>query len=353
VRKLDSAGSEIWIRQIGAAGDDFGTAVAVDKSSNVFVAGTTEGTLAGQRSEGNFDAFVRKLDPNGNEVWTSQFGTAADDDVLGLATDSEGSAYAAGRTRGALTADGSSGGTDAFVRKFSPTGKEVWTRQFGAAGDDAADGVAIDPSAKVYVAGHTRGALPGQVSLGNDDAYLRAFDTSGAELWTRQFGSDQNDVALTVATDGGGGVFVGGMTMGNLAGQPTHGYQDAFVRKYDASGNELWTRQFGSPVSTDVYGLSADLAGNVHVVGEVSGPLPDQPSVGSQDAYVAVFAGDGTERWSYQFGSGKATSATGVAIDSAGSVYVTGAEYGALPGATSASSSDAFVVKLIPPQSSN
>jgi hypothetical protein len=350
VRKLDAAGTEIWIRQFGAAGDDRGTAVAVDKASNVFVAGRTESAMPAQHSAGNFDAFIRKLDPNGNELWTNQFGTAADDDAIGLATDAEGNAYAVGRTRGTLAANGSSGGTDAFLRKYTPGGKEVWTRQFGAAGDDAADGVAIDPSGNIYVAGHTRGALPGQLSSGNEDAYLRAFDATGSELWTRQFGTDQDDVAYTVATDTGGGVFVAGITMGNLAGQPLFGYQDAFVRKYDVAGNELWTRQFGSSVVTDVYGVGADLAGNVHVVGEVSGPLPDQPSVGQQDAYVVVYAGDGSECWTYQFGSGKATSATSVAIDSLGSVYLAGEELAALPGATSAGSSDAFVVKLLPPQ---
>ena len=41
------------------------------------------GTLPGQTTAGGIDAFVRKYDPNGTEMWTRQFGTAGDDFALG------------------------------------------------------------------------------------------------------------------------------------------------------------------------------------------------------------------------------------------------------------------------------
>ena len=55
-------------------------------------------------------------------------------------------------------------------------------------GNDEAVGITVDSSG-VYVAGGTDGALPGQTSLGGTDAFVRKYDHQGNELWTQQFGS--------------------------------------------------------------------------------------------------------------------------------------------------------------------
>jgi hypothetical protein len=68
----------------------------------------------------------------------------------------------------------------------------VWINQFGTSLVEFATGVAADSSG-VYVAGSTAGALPGQSSAGGRDAYLRKYDFSGAELWTRLFGTPSFD----------------------------------------------------------------------------------------------------------------------------------------------------------------
>src|SRR6185436_12944781 len=58
--------------------------------------------------------------------------------------------------------------------------------------------------------------------------------------WTRQFGTTgrSNDIAFAVATDGTGSSYVVGQVFGTLTGQTSAGASDAFVRKYDAAGNE-------------------------------------------------------------------------------------------------------------------
>src|SRR5262249_59490266 len=110
---------------------------------------------------------------------------------------------------------------------------------------DLAFGVAVDASG-VYVAGDTDGTLPGQTGAGGRDAFVRKYDGAGNQLWTRQFGtSGFFDSALGVAVDASGG-FVAGFIDGTLPGQTSAGDIDAYVRKYDAAGNELWTRQFGT-----------------------------------------------------------------------------------------------------------
>jgi Beta-propeller repeat len=346
--KRDSTGNEVWTQQFGAAGDDAGLAVAVDRSDNIFVAGVTESALPGQLATGNLDAFVRKYSPNGSALWTRQFGTAGEDQAVALATDAAGDVFVAGWTLGALTDQGSAGGADAFVRAYDGSGAELWTRQFGAAGDDMASSLAVDgATGTLYVVGTAR-ALPDAEAAGENDAYLRAYDLSGKIRWTRQFGTDKTDHAWAVAVDGAGGVYVGGTTSGSFAGQRRSGAQDAFLCKYDDSGNLVWMRQFGASSTTDVDALTVDPTSNVYVAGDASGALPDQPSIGATDAYVAVYGSDGNQRWTYQFGFGGTTEAGGLATDSMGDVFVSGQATDPFAGQRPAES-DAFLMKLIPP----
>ena len=161
------------------------------------------------------------------------------------------------------------GGSDLFVRKYDAAGTEVWTRMFGSeAGfsgpsDESVTAIDVYGSA-VYLAGLTRGSLPGHVNAGGSDAFVSKFDTDGNALWTRQFGTTLSDQAHAIAADATG-VYVGGETLGALPGQTSAGFRDAFVRKYDAAGTEVWTRQFGSTVSSSsadtVSGIAVDASG--------------------------------------------------------------------------------------------
>jgi hypothetical protein len=190
------AGDLEWIRQFGGVGasDEEAHGVAA-RDGYVYVAGHTSGVLAGQISAGAQDVFVRKYDSAGNELWTRQFGTPADDETNGVAVDATG-IYVAGYTYGAFPGQVNSGGADVFVRKYDFAGNVLWTRQLGGADDDFAGNVAAGPSG-VYVVGTTRGALPGQPGQGsgNRDAFLLKYDTAGNLIWTRRRCSRPNQAA--------------------------------------------------------------------------------------------------------------------------------------------------------------
>ncbi|MDA2914238.1 hypothetical protein MYX77_09840 [Acidobacteriia bacterium AH_259_A11_L15] len=158
-----------------------------------------------------------------------------------------------------------------------------WTRQFGSSSFDRAHGISVDASG-IYVAGITGGTLPGQTSAGFSDAFVRKYDANGNEVWTRQFGSSSTDFALGISVDASG-IYVAGLTDRALPGQTSAGFTDAFVRKYDANGNEVWTRQFGSSSNDVARGISVDASG-VYVAGRVGGTLPGQTSAGFTDAFV-------------------------------------------------------------------
>ena len=335
-----------WIRQFGSSASDLGGSVAVDDSGNVYVAGYTYGALPGQSSSEGGDVFVRKYDGSGDIIWTRQFGSSTEDVAQGVAVDDSGNVYVVGWTSGTLPGQTSSGGIDAFVRKYDGSGDEIWTRQFGTSTSDlASGGVAVDGSGNVYVAGYTLGTLPGQTSSGDFDVFVRKYDGSGGNIWTRQFGSSSYEYAYGVAVDGSGNVYVAGTTSGALPGQTHSGGFDVFVRKYDGSGENIWTKQFGASDWDFAYGVAADGPGNVYVAGAIYDALPGQTHSGGYDAFVRKYDGSGGNIWTRQFGTSSWDYTFGVVVDGSGDLYVAGYTKGALPGQTSLGDADAFVRK--------
>ena len=88
--------------------------------------------------------------------------------------------------------------------------------------------------------------------------------------WIRQFGTSRGDFAYGLSADGLGNVYIAGDTQGSLGG-PNAGWYDAFIAKYDASGNRLWTEQFGTSEYDAFNEVSADGLGNVYVSGQTEG----------------------------------------------------------------------------------
>jgi hypothetical protein len=343
LRKYDLAGNELWTRQFGTLGDDFSMAgpVAIDESA-VYVAGWTDGTLPGETNAGDYDAFVRQYDTNGNEVWTDQFGGTAYDDIDGVAV-YRGAVFVAGNTLSALPGQTSGGSWDGHVSRYDSDGNRLWTRQFGGAGSDDHHGVAADNTG-VYVVGSVS---TGPDFTGEMDVLVLKYDFKGNLVWVRQFGTPGTDHAEGIAARRGQ-VYVVGFVAGTLPGQTSAGGDDVFVRKYDPDGNEVWTRQFGTAGNDSASFRGADADGRgVYVTGNVNGTLPGQTRVGGRDAFVRQYSLDGDELWTLQFGTTGDDRSIAIAIGSNNDVYLGGRTSGAFPGFTYAGGTDAFVTKIV------
>ena len=335
VRKYDASGEVEWTRQFGTSASDVALAISTD-SSGVYVAGYTEGDLEGSNA-GFTDAFVRKYNASGDVVWTRQFGTSEHDYAASISVDSSG-VYVAGYTWSDL--EGSNAGRrDAFVRKYNASGDVVWTRQFGTFDDDHALAISVDSSG-VYVAGETDGDLAGS-NAGERDAFVRKYNASGDIVWTRQFGTSERDYAQAISADSSG-VYVAGYTDGGALEGSNAGERDAFVRKYNASGDIVWTRQFGTSDRDATYAISTDSSG-VYVAGYTSGAL-EGSNAGFTDAFVRKYDASGEVEWTRQFGTSNLDYANAISADSSG-VYVAGETEGGLEG-SNAGGADAFIYIL-------
>lgn len=342
VRLYTAAGALVWADQFGGDAGAEAHGVAIDADGNVIVAGSVVGLL-GSTYNGGLDAFVRKYSPSGDVVWTRQFGTPGSDIARAVAAAPDGSFILAGTTLGRLGGP-NSGGADAYVRKYDPDGNPVWTRQFGTAGTDLSFGLAVAADESVIVVGYTTGDLAG-AAAGQGDAFVSKYGRDGDVLWTRQFGTPGNDSAHAVAVDEAGNVFVAGTAEGALSG-PGMGDLEAYLRKYDANGNIVWTRHIATDLPDEAWGLAVDAAGNAIVAGSTEGNL-DAANPGGQDAFVRKFDPDGNMVWSEQFGTTSYDLVMAAAVDGAGNVILTGFTGGDLA-APNAGESDVFLRKLAP-----
>jgi Beta-propeller repeat len=336
-------------RLTGTNASDTVTSSATDANGNVYVAGFTAGALQAS-NQGQLDAFVAKFDVSGTPVWTQQLGSSKDDLAYGVAVDGSGNVYVAGTTSGTLPTASSAGNDDAFVAKFDSSGARQWISQFGSSnpggGFENAFGVAVGPDGSVFVAGDTDGSFSGATNpdVGNTDAFVAKLDPStGARNWTKQLGVIGNDTAYGVTVDGSGNVDIAGSTEGPLFGNSS-GLKDGFLAQYSSAGIQSWVRQFGSSNSDEIKSIAVDASGNIFVAGQTDGNLSGS-NFGLTDAFIAKYAANGTRTWVQQFGSGVDDAASGIAVDASGDAYISGQTDDDLFG-VSAGKTDAFLTKF-------
>lgn len=347
--KYAATGVRQWTRQVGSAASDSVNAVAVDAGGNVYLAGSTLGLLPGlgNSSAGGEDLILLKYTSSGVLLWSRQVGSVGSDAARGVAVDAGGNVYLAGSTFGTLPGIGnvSAGGEDLILLKYDGSGNLLWTRQVGSPSADRAFGVAVGSGGDILVAGSTLGALPGNANAGGSDNVLLAYAADGTRQWILQFGTVGFDAAQALATDGVGGIYLGGVTNGNLDGNPNAGGSDLFVAKYDRSGARLWSRQLGSVGSDTALGLGAEASGAAYVAGASSSGFDGNPAAGGEDLVLVKYDGLGNKQWSRQLGTAANEQGRAVAVDRGGNALVTGGTTGTLPDNLSAGGEDLFVVK--------
>jgi hypothetical protein len=279
----------LWIEQIGGSASDQSLSLSADGLGDVYISGSTSGNLDGTNA-GGIDAFVSKFDSAGSLLWTRQFGSSSDESGYSVSADNLGNVYVTGTTEGTLVGS-SAGGDDAFVSKYNANGTLQWTRQLGTTGDDGGIGAHADGLGNVYITGVAGGNLGGSYG-GSEDAFLSKYDSGGTLLWTKQLGTSGDERSYGVTTDGLGYVYISGLTAGNLGGTNAGG-KDVFISKYGTSGTHIWTKQFGTGSDEASHGASADGLGNVYISGFTAGSL-GSANVGDYDSFVCKVDINGT-----------------------------------------------------------
>jgi len=304
LRKYDRDGAELWSRPL----EGLNIRSMATSAAGVYVGGLTQTIAPDPQRSVTIETLIRLYDAQGNQLWTKQFGSTGNtfnqsSYVYAVAADASG-VYVAGSFT-----------TGTYLRKYDTRGAELWTKQ--------------SENTRAFAYPMVLAAGPSGIYFGqNDDklVFLRKFDASGTEIWTRQVDGQY----LTGVTANATGLYVTGFSSSG-----------PFLSRYDSNGNRIWIHE---RIAGWIQRIAEDTDG-IYAAGVTLGALTGQCAAGSADAFVKRFDADGNELWSRQFGTFGHEDVAGIIVDPS-SIFVAGSRfmgditYPAAPGANT------FLAKL-------
>jgi hypothetical protein len=340
IQAYDQNGNLLWTAEYGSTAQDRVLGIASDPTG-VYAGGFTMGPMGNNKFGGSTDAYLAKYSLTGKQLWLHDFGGPAVDRIQAVASDGKYE-YVTGYTSESLYGLPFAGEQDCFVQKYDQEGNLQWTTEFGTPGTDRCYGIIVN-SQGVFIAGRTDNAFPGWTNLGGLDAFVTMFNGSGKQIWLTQFGTDADERGWGIGADPTG-IYVTGRTEGSFPGYTNAGGDDAYLAKFNYSGGMLWVDQFGTPYFDRGNGITADPTG-VYGLGLTDGSMAGKDSnLGSRDCYLRKWETSGTVLWTDQFGTTQFDQCWGVITDTTG-VYVTGSVGGALPGFPNETNGGFFIQK--------
>ncbi|HXR77418.1 MAG TPA: SBBP repeat-containing protein [Bryobacteraceae bacterium] len=334
--------------------------------------------------------------------FSTAFGGGGADVVESMAVDPSGNVYLVGTTTstnfptaGAYENTNSNGYSHMFVIKLDPTGSTVlFSTYLGGSGTESADAIAVDGSGAMYIAGSTTspdypitlGAIrQGDTAHGFSDVAVTKLSPSGSSLvFSAVIGGSDNEQSAGIAIDSGGDSFITGTTrsfdfpvtagarndLSQMNGAAAN--TKIFVMKLSPLANALsYSAVVGGTGPDSVAGIALDSTGAAYVAGTTGSKdfpvtanafqksfkpeIPQGGAAGSETGYIFKLASDGSalQFGTYLGGAGD-DAITGIALDSANGVYVTGvttsSDFPTVPGSysfpTNGAKNAVFVTKL-------
>jgi len=311
--KYDASGVLRWVSRYSTPEkyDEMPNAITLDNLGNVYVTGFCD------RPNTFEDYLTVKCSAEGIIQWAAYYnGTGnADDEAAAIAVDCSGDVYITGRSRGIDTQ------FDYATIKYNSSGIEQWVARYNGSGNEQDEAIAIgvDDSCNVYVTGSSWGENT------KFDYITIKYNSMGVEQWRKQFNGLGNgyDQARDFCLDNFGNIYVTGYSE---SGGTSIDYATI---KYNSAGDRLWVSRYDNV--RDNYrdmatAIAVDRSGNVYVTGETG-----SSSVHYQSDYTTVkYNSAGQQQWARHFsGPGDSDDVPAdIAVDSSGNVYVTGESFG-------------------------
>jgi len=324
-----------WAQRAGSTSSDQCTDIAVDDGGNITIAGYFYNTATfgsySLSSQGSYDIFVARLDPDGNWQWATRAGGSSQDYAYGVAMDEAGNSYITGAyystgyfgsyTLSAYSSD------EAFIAALNPSGQFVWAKRMWGSGYQRGRDIDVNEFGELAVTGEFSYRIniggtelsPSAASTSYYRIFVAMFDTNGNYQWARMAGylqSSYSSYGEGVAIDDNGNVAVAArfqylVDFHSNNNNRIFAYQngnnwDCLVAKWDSNGNYLWAQVAGGSSTDYCYDLDMDNAtGEVVISGMFQntawfGNLQLSNS-GSTDAYIAHVPSAGGWSWVKKF----------------------------------------------------
>ncbi len=294
VFKINTTGSLQWSKNFGGQNNDIVNAIQVTNDGGFILAGTSwsaEEPINGTR--GGADAWILKLDANGNEQWSQKYGGDGADYATDIVVKNDGTFLFCGYTNSKRFAFSSNDGAhDAWVVKLSSTGQLVWSKLFGGEKNDHFFDANLSNDNGYVLAGYSYSENQGSMNQGVRDLWVLKIDNSGNEQWSRTFGGSQYDEAHSIlkTTDG---YWIGGYTQSDDGDvNENEGNQDFWLMSLNENGAMLWTENYGGSQKDRIQSICQLNDGGYALLGSTDSDDGDiLDSQGSTDIWVLKLEG--------------------------------------------------------------
>ncbi len=246
------------------------------------------------------------------QAWVARYNGPGNDfdGAVAIRLDNSGNIYVTGESIGLGT------GADYVTIKYNSSGEQQWVARYDGGPSDAATALAVDSSGNVYVTGQSWSAKTSEY----DYATVK-YNADGQEQWVARYDGPANDYDYPtgIALDSSGDVYVTGESTG-LAGD-----WDCTTIKYNPGGQQEWVVRYNGPANDNDWGtgIALDKSDNVYVTG-------GSVVAGIFSEYITIkYNSAGQEQWvAHYHGTGNGNdTATALATDSSGNIYVTGSSF--------------------------
>ncbi|MFM2207245.1 MAG: hypothetical protein RL213_1220 [Bacteroidota bacterium] len=340
VIKYNSLGTVLWARGFGGTSSDYGKSVSVDPAGNIYVAGyfKSDSIFAGtdtlyNSSLNNSELFIAKFSTAGTPLWIRKVGSAGDEIAYGICTDADANSYVTGYFTSDTLLIGQDtayknglGFSDLLLVKFDTYGNLVWHKEYGGTGKDIGKSVKAGPNGLLYLAGYfdsdtLRVGSTNNINrfAGTEDILLVCGDTAGNVSWSRAVGDTANERPTDLSLDGSGHLYLAGLFTSNtfttdavvLANAANTYTTDCFALKMSAAnGHCIWGISAGGPGNDQSSGICADTSGKIYLVGRFdsnqiqfgSTVLLNFIQTGTSDIFVTCLDTSGVSQWSLSSG---------------------------------------------------
>ena len=310
VSKLDMAGNIIWQKSLGGSEVDYARAIQQTSDGGYIVAGqsySNNNDVIG--NHGVSDAWVVKLDANGNISWQKCLGGTGDDEAYSIQQTIDGGYIIAGST---TSNDGdvsfNNGSSDYWIIKLDATGNITWEKSLG--GSNADNALSIDQTSDggYIVAGWSfsnNGDVTG--NHGGVDYWIVKLNSTGSITWQKSLGGLKEDRAFAIQQSSDGGYIVGGWSFssnGDVTGH--HGTDqttDYWIVKLNALGNVSWQKSLGGTDYDGARSIQETSSGGYIIVGDSFSNDDDVTSnLGGSDAWIVKLDSFGNINWQKPLG---------------------------------------------------
>lgn len=341
--KLNASNQVVWVRQFGGANEETVDSCAQHPAGGWAIAGTFQSTASiggvSLVSVGNRDAYLARVDEDGNVLWAKRGGGSSIDYGKFAGVDGTGNCFLFGLfttsatfTGGGVTLNATGTRFDIFVAKYSAAGDFLWAKSGGGPEYDDLYCAKVDTAGNAYIGGifekqATYGPYTMNVvgSLTDWDAFLAKFAPNGDVLWAKRFGQSVGDTGTEsmnfIAPAADGTCFFGGLYQLAMLvdGQALPGRTSwtAFVGKVNSGGTVEWLRSIPAETMYEIgvyFAFSSSERGvtlsdgGLMVAGRYKGKLVIGSTTctnasSSEYQFLAKFDGAGTAQWAITSGS--------------------------------------------------